>query len=291
MFWRPGGQSELVEEDAAELLRAAEIELFAGDLVDLALQPLDVRVDLDRKLAQRGGIERDPDPFQRCEHRRQRKLDVGVERELAAALELLARRARQQPGAVRGRRLRVTGRMRSRNSLVACASSANVRDGFSRCDAIIGSSPIARTGRPQLADRPLCIVRDQARDALPHPHERLADVRRGERRAQKGERVSVAGRDGDDLAAQRHGDALEVGGGLEQRGDARVVGRIGRGGERAVVALQRLLRRRRGALRRRLEPREQRLELELAVERVERVVRSGRVARALPVQRQRQARG
>ena len=72
--------------------------------VDLALQALDVGVDARAQIDQRGRIERDAGAFDLGQHDRQRDLDVGVERELVARLELGARDVREPAGGVGGGR-------------------------------------------------------------------------------------------------------------------------------------------------------------------------------------------
>ncbi len=83
------GQAQAVEEDPAQLLRRAEVELLAGQLVDAGFQPLHLVLDLAGDLSQAIAVQVDTRLLHGDQHRGQRQLD-GAE-ELPHAL--LAQRA------------------------------------------------------------------------------------------------------------------------------------------------------------------------------------------------------
>ena len=87
---RPGREAELLEQDPADLLRRAEHELLAGEVVGPRLELLDHLAQPRRDLAHPVLVDLHPGVFHRGEDRRQRELDVAVERlhaALAHALE------------------------------------------------------------------------------------------------------------------------------------------------------------------------------------------------------------
>ena len=136
------GQAELLEEDAADLLRRADRELLLGQLEDLLLQRLDPLAEAGADLGQALGVELQPLAFHRREDVDQRQLDlaqqvleaelldagaldvgesgdqarflgrletglaVAVERELAVVLVLRRRQPRRQGRSPRRRRAR-----------------------------------------------------------------------------------------------------------------------------------------------------------------------------------------
>jgi hypothetical protein len=86
-------QAEVVEEDASELLRRADVERLAGRSVNRALQPFDVGIDARAQIDKRGRIERNAGAFDLRQHHGNGNLDVRIEAELLAPLEFDARDA------------------------------------------------------------------------------------------------------------------------------------------------------------------------------------------------------
>ena len=74
------GQLELLEEDAADLLRRADRELLLGQLEDLLLQGLDPLAEAGADLGQALGVELQPLAFHRRQHVDQRQLDLAQQR-------------------------------------------------------------------------------------------------------------------------------------------------------------------------------------------------------------------
>ncbi len=70
------GQAELLEEDAADLLRRADRELLLGQLEDLLLQRLDPLAEAGADLGQALGVELQPLAFHRRQDVDQRQLDL-----------------------------------------------------------------------------------------------------------------------------------------------------------------------------------------------------------------------
>ena len=232
-------------------------------------------------------IERDAGALHRRQHRRERQLDVGVERELTAAFELLARRAREQPGGVGGggglvvgqqaveelaRRLRDVGERARRVEQVRARSSdrrrACARAGRARRSALFASYATScgtRSHSRANASPTFAASSAERRNANAVPSR---SIRRPHRRAARPRRARAPRR-------------------------RRAAPRCARSRADRSTRRERVVRRRSSSSSSatgsgvcgRLEPREQRLELELAVERVQRVVRRLRVARALPVER------
>ena len=108
------GQAELDEQDLAQLLGAADRELVAHRVEDLALEPRDLGRELDLERAQRVAVERDARGLHAGEDRDQRQLDLreqpvgavglerllerGLDRERAERLETGDRHRRQARG-------------------------------------------------------------------------------------------------------------------------------------------------------------------------------------------------
>src|SRR5206468_6076125 len=80
-----GREAELLEQDVRDLLRRAEHELLARELVRLRLELLDAVRESRRDLAHPVGVDLDAGALHRSQHRRQRKLDLAIEA-LGAAL-------------------------------------------------------------------------------------------------------------------------------------------------------------------------------------------------------------
>ncbi len=74
------GQLLLVEQDLAELLGRADVELAAGDLVDLDLQLAQPLLEVGRQHPERRRIDLDAGLLHRQQHRDQRPLDRLVQR-------------------------------------------------------------------------------------------------------------------------------------------------------------------------------------------------------------------
>ena len=96
-----GGQAELLEQDPADLLRRAEHELLARELVRLRLELLDAIGEARRDLTHPVGVDLHARVLHRGEHAGQRQLDGAVEIGDATLLQPLEQR-RDQPA----RRLR-----------------------------------------------------------------------------------------------------------------------------------------------------------------------------------------
>ena len=92
----PRGQLELLEEDPRELLRRAEHELLARELVRLRLELLDPVAQPRRDLAHPVLVDLDAGVLHRRQHRRQRQLDVAVQ-VLGAALREPVAEQRREP--------------------------------------------------------------------------------------------------------------------------------------------------------------------------------------------------
>jgi len=94
---------ESAEEDVSELQRRGEVELLAGEIVDLLRKPCDRGIDFlghDLELARVDGKTRRLHPR---EQRRERNLDLFVDAHLLALLELRAHRIEQTKRCVRTR--------------------------------------------------------------------------------------------------------------------------------------------------------------------------------------------
>src|SRR5207249_6533205 len=93
---------ELLEEDDAQLRRRVDVELAAGELVDLPHEPLELGAHLRGQAPKRGDVERDPRELHVGEDRRERHLEVAEQAlHLVRAQELLERRL-QAMGGTRG---------------------------------------------------------------------------------------------------------------------------------------------------------------------------------------------
>ena len=80
-------QLELLEEDAADLLRRADRELLLGQLEDLLLQGLDPLAEAGADLGQALGVELEALAFHRRQHVDQRQLDLAQQRLQAQLLD------------------------------------------------------------------------------------------------------------------------------------------------------------------------------------------------------------
>jgi hypothetical protein len=83
-----GVDAELVEQQLAELLGRAEVELVgAGGLVGLALELLEPAGDVGGQPLEVRDVDRDAEPLDLGEQAGDRQLDVAVQREQAAGVE------------------------------------------------------------------------------------------------------------------------------------------------------------------------------------------------------------
>ena len=81
------GQLELLEEDAADLLRRADRELLLGQLEDLPFEGVDPLAEAGADLGQALGVELQPLAFHRREDVDQRQLDLAQQRLQAELLD------------------------------------------------------------------------------------------------------------------------------------------------------------------------------------------------------------
>ena len=132
------------------------------------------------------------------------------------------------------------------------------------------------------------IVSSDARRSGEEPLERVANRVVRESPACKLETFAASRRYADRIALQREGNSLARGNRIDLAGEPCELGRIDRRNVTAVLAAQPFGVFEERQIRRRLELRQQRLELELAIEAIEIVRGRHRVAAALPVDRQRQ---
>ncbi len=108
------GQLEFLEEDAADLLRRADRELLAGELVDVLLQLVDPLAEAGADLGEALGVELQPLAFHRREDADQRQLDLAHQR-----LEAEADDPRQLVLGEGGDEARLLGRVEPRLGLLA----------------------------------------------------------------------------------------------------------------------------------------------------------------------------
>src|SRR5690606_26101027 len=84
-----GGEAELVEQELAELLRRADIELAAGELVDLLLERSEARLHVGRELLEVRGVDVNAHALDSREQIRDRQLDIAIERPEATRFDAL----------------------------------------------------------------------------------------------------------------------------------------------------------------------------------------------------------
>src|SRR5690349_3649526 len=102
-------QPELDEQHLGELLRGADHELLAGQLPDLALEPVGVLADPGGGLLQPARVEPDARLLGLAQHAHERQLDLGQQRLQAALADLLALAGGQLGDQARALRLQVLG--------------------------------------------------------------------------------------------------------------------------------------------------------------------------------------
>ena len=135
----PGREPEHLEQDAGHLLRRAEHELLAGQLVRARLELLDAVGQPRGDLAHAVGVDADADVLHRRQHLGERQLDVAVERVEAALGDPLSHRGvePERGGGVADERRGLLVRRRSGDEL----------------DPVLGREVVERVRRPAGLDQ------------------------------------------------------------------------------------------------------------------------------------------
>jgi hypothetical protein len=90
------GQSEALEQHGAQLRRRADVELAAGELVDLAHQPVHARGELAAQRAQALDVDQHAAPLDARQHADQRHLHFVEQRPQRGGIEAAAQLAGQR---------------------------------------------------------------------------------------------------------------------------------------------------------------------------------------------------